>query len=118
MNDTKPVDAAVSGDEELSFVVYKRFNEELDESRGVETMTFTFEVCDGAPIKVGDGTFSVVFRVLDTRRVPHALKVLYEGLGDLAQERFRDCLRTNLLIIKYLFPEVVSCRPRPASSHT
>jgi serine/threonine protein kinase len=105
MNDIKPVDASTSREEELSFVVYKRFNRELGESEGVEgmePMTFTFEVRDGVPIKVGDGTFSVVFRVLDTRRVPHALKVLYEGLGDLAQERFNmesnavERIRSNL----------------------
>jgi hypothetical protein len=30
----------------------------------------------------------------------------------------RGCLRTNLLIIIYLFPEIVSCPPRSASSYT
>ena len=35
------------------------------------------------------------------------------GLG-----RLRDCIRTNLLIIIYLFPEIVSCHPRPATPYT
>jgi hypothetical protein len=31
---------------------------------------------------------------------------------------FRDCIITNLLIIIYLFPGIVSCHPRPASPYT
>jgi ABC-type multidrug transport system fused ATPase/permease subunit len=41
------------------------------------------------------------------------------GLSDdLVKEYLRRCIRTNLLIIIYLFSEIVSCYPRPASHYT
>src|SRR6476661_5985194 len=44
----------------------------------VDTQTFWFEVdSNGKLIKLGDGSFGVVYRVRDRNGVPHAVKLLY-----------------------------------------
>jgi transposase len=40
------------------------------------------------------------------------------SMDEARRSTLRDCIRTNLLIIIYLFPGIVSCHPRPASPYT
>ncbi len=79
---------------ELEFVVQSgtRTKDRIDETR-----TFYFDLDDNnKPIKVGDGTFGVVFRVSDASDKLHAVKLLYEAKStkygeaksDLIKERF------------------------------
>ncbi|NEP76502.1 hypothetical protein, partial [Okeania sp. SIO2G5] len=66
--------------------------------------TFFLETDNGIPVKIGDGTYGVVFSCFDEYDDPYALKIFYEpDQGThLAKQRFLDEIEASRMIHKEL----------------
>jgi serine/threonine protein kinase len=92
----QPHEDNILKEEELTFRVYSELH---GQDKG-QMFEFYFRIKDGMPVKIGDGTFSAVFEVMGAGNKPHAVKILYEGLGQLAERRFRKEAKTIATIRK------------------
>jgi serine/threonine protein kinase len=81
----RPSEDIILKEEDLTFKVFSKLHSREDG----QASEFYFVLQDGMPIKLGDGTYSVVFEVMGANNQRHAVKILYEGLGELAERRFR-----------------------------
>lgn len=53
---------------------------EREKGTAAQELIYYFDLDDNSlPIKVGDGTFGVVFRVLNASNFPYAVKILYNA---------------------------------------
>ena len=99
----QPSEDSILREEDLKFRVYSELH---GEDKG-QMFEFYFRIKDGMPVKIGDGTFSAVFEVMGAGNKPHAVKILYEGLGQLAERRFRKEAKT-IATIRKIVGEVAS----------
>jgi serine/threonine protein kinase len=91
-----PPEDIILKEEDLTFKVYS----ELHGKEKGQIFEYYFRVKEGMPVKIGDGTFSAVFEVMGAGNQAHAVKILYEGLGQLAERRFRKEAKTISTIRK------------------
>lgn len=67
-------------------------------------LSFSFELVNGLPIKIGDGSFGAVFAVVDGAGQPYALKIFYEVASQdrevvrTAHQRFKSEMNASAKI--------------------
>jgi serine/threonine protein kinase len=78
---------------------------------GTELHSYTFEIQDDRPVKLGDGSFGAVFKVIGPDGIGYAAKLFYETPDEALRYRYRQEMGAKKLVLdglkKIKLPELL-----------